>query len=53
MSKDGKLVPITQDDQRPQQSAGGEETANGEGQVDQGAISITFGRFNPPTIGHL
>ena len=52
MSKDGKLVPITQDDQRPQQSAGGEETANGEGQVDQGAISITFGRFNPPTIGH-
>ena len=52
MSKDGKLVPITKDDQRPQQSAGGEETANGEGQVDQGAISITFGRFNPPTIGH-
>ncbi|BCV01202.1 MAG: hypothetical protein CM15mV41_0130 [Caudoviricetes sp.] len=30
MSKDGKLVPITKDDQRPQQSAGGEETANGE-----------------------
>ena len=22
------------------------------GKVDQGAISITFGRFNPPTIGH-
>ena len=21
-------------------------------QVDQGSISITFGRFNPPTIGH-
>ncbi|BCU99568.1 MAG: hypothetical protein CM15mV28_1360 [Thaumasvirus sp.] len=25
---------------------------DGEGQVDQGAISVTFGRFNPPTIGH-
>ena len=22
------------------------------GKVDQGAISITFGRFNPPTVGH-
>ena len=52
MSKDGKLVPITDNDPGPQQSAGGEETANGEGQVDQGAISITFGRFNPPTVGH-
>ena len=53
MSKDGKLVKITKDnDAGPQQSAGGEETADGEGAVDQGAISITFGRFNPPTIGH-
>ena len=53
MSKDGKLVKITKgNDPGPQQSAGGEETADGEGAVDQGAISITFGRFNPPTIGH-
>ena len=53
MSQDGKLVPITKDnDPGPQQSAGGEETADGQGAVDQGAISITFGRFNPPTIGH-
>lgn len=53
MSKDGKLVKITKDnDAGPQQSAGGEETADGTGAVDQGTISITFGRFNPPTIGH-
>ena len=53
MSKDGKLVRITKNnDTTPTQSAGGEETADGEGAVDQGAISITFGRFNPPTVGH-
>jgi hypothetical protein len=53
MSKDGKLVRITKNnDTTPTQSAGGEETADGEGSVDQGAISITFGRFNPPTVGH-
>ena len=53
MSKDGKLVKITpENDPGPQQSAGGEETADGTGAVDQGTISITFGRFNPPTIGH-
>ncbi|AIX17383.1 cytitidyltransferase [Synechococcus phage ACG-2014b] len=53
MSKDGKLVRISKnDDTTPQQSAGGEETADGEGKVDQGTISITFGRFNPPTVGH-
>jgi len=52
MSKDGKLVRITKNDTTPTQSAGGEETADGEGKVDQGTISITFGRFNPPTVGH-
>ena len=53
MSKDGKLVRITKDNEsQPTQAAGGEETADGEGAVDQGTISITFGRFNPPTIGH-
>ena len=53
MSKDGKLVKITRNnDTTPTQSAGGEETADGEGAVDQGTISITFGRFNPPTVGH-
>ena len=53
MSKDGKLVRITKDNEsQPTQAAGGEETADGEGAVDQGTISITFGRFNPPTVGH-
>ena len=52
MSKDGKLVKITAKDAARTQQNGGEETEGGEGQVDQGAISITFGRFNPPTIGH-
>jgi hypothetical protein len=52
MSKDGKLVKITAQDAARTQQNGGEETEGGEGQVDQGAISITFGRFNPPTIGH-
>ena len=52
MSKDGKLVKITKQDLARTQQNGGEETEGGEGQVDQGAISITFGRFNPPTIGH-
>ena len=52
MSKDGKLVKLSADEIGQRQQSGGEETANGEGQVDQGAISITFGRFNPPTIGH-
>ena len=53
MSKDGKLVKVTAKDTEvfPQQN-GGEETEGGEGKVDQGAISITFGRFNPPTVGH-
>ena len=48
-----KLVKVTAKDTEvfPQQN-GGEETEGGEGKVDQGAISITFGRFNPPTVGH-
>jgi len=52
MSKDGKLIKLGSDERGTSTQAGGEETANGEGQVDQGSISITFGRFNPPTIGH-
>ena len=52
MSKDGKLVKITKQDLARTQQNGGEETAGGEGKVDQGTISVTFGRFNPPTIGH-
>ena len=52
MSKDGKLIKITKQNSQETQQNGGEETEGGEGKVDQGTISITFGRFNPPTIGH-
>ena len=53
MSKDGKLVKLTgQELAGDAQQNGGEETGSGEGQVDQGPISITFVRFNPPTTGH-
>lgn len=53
MSKDGKLVKVEPgQDTTPTQSNGEEETGSGEGKVDQGTISITFGRFNPPTVGH-
>ena len=51
-SKDGKLVPITQKQGGTGTQNGGEETEGGEGQIDKGSISITFGRFNPPTTGH-
>ena len=53
MSKDGKLVKLSPgQDITPMQQNGEEETGSGEGKVDQGSISITFGRFNPPTVGH-
>ena len=53
MSKDGKLVRVDPNQpEEPTQQNGEEETGDGSGKVDQGAISITFGRFNPPTIGH-
>ncbi len=52
MSKDGKLVKLSKEELPAKTANGGEETEGGEGQVDQGPISITFGRFNPPTTGH-
>ena len=53
ISKDGKLVKVSGQQAAAQtQQNGGEETGSGEGQVDQGSISVTFGRFNPPTVGH-
>ena len=53
LSKDGKLTKVTaQQAATGTQKNGGEETGSGEGQVDQGSISVTFGRFNPPTVGH-
>ena len=53
VSKDGKLSKVSaQQAATGTQQNGGEETGSGEGQVDQGSISVTFGRFNPPTVGH-
>ena len=53
MSKAGKLVRLTAAEVSAGDATnGGEETSSGDGQVDQGSISITFGRFNPPTTGH-
>ena len=53
LSKDGKLVKVSAKQAATStQQNGGEETGSGEGQVDQGSISVTFGRFNPPTVGH-
>ena len=52
MSKDGKLTKLTAKELGGGTENGGEETEGGEGAVDQGSISITFGRFNPPTTGH-
>ena len=53
MSQDGKLVQLDPNNPvAPEQENGGEETGDGTGAVDQGTIAITFGRFNPPTVGH-
>jgi hypothetical protein len=53
MSKDGKLVRVDPNNpEAPTQRNGEEETGDGSGKVDQGSVSITFGRFNPPTVGH-
>ena len=52
MSKAGKLVKLSPQEQGGQQQGGSEEEGGSEDQVDQGSISITFGRFNPPTVGH-
>ena len=52
MSKAGKLIKLTPQEQGGQEQGGQEDEGGGENKVDQGDISITFGRFNPPTIGH-
>ena len=52
MSKQGKLVKLAPQDQGGQKKSGQEEEGGSETKVDQGAVSITFGRFNPPTLGH-
>ena len=52
MSKAGKLIKLSPQEQGGQQQGGSEEEGGGEDKVDQGSISVTFGRFNPPTVGH-
>ncbi|BCU95765.1 MAG: hypothetical protein CM15mV10_1450 [uncultured marine virus] len=52
MSKAGSCKTYRSRISRGDATNGGEETTSGDGQVDQGSISITFGRFNPPTTGH-
>ena len=52
MSKAGKLIKLTPQEQGGQEQGGSEEEGGSEDKVDQGSISVTFGRFNPPTIGH-
>ena len=52
MSKQGKLVKLAPQEQGGQKQGGQEEEGGSKNKVDQGEISITFGRFNPPTVGH-
>ena len=52
MSKAGKLIKLAPQEQGGQKQGGSEEERSSENKVDQGEISITFGRFNPPTVGH-
>ncbi len=56
-SLNGKLVELSADQQaakngQPPAQESEPESEEGEGEGDKGEVSITFGRFNPPTIGH-
>lgn len=60
-SKQGKLLPVAKDQQQApdagQQQQPGPEAQQpavpeAPGEVSKGPITITFGRFNPPTTGH-
>ena len=51
-SVDGRLVKMSPEEIKQQQNGSGEDTGAAQAPQDAGSISITFGRFNPPTIGH-
>ena len=59
-SVNGKLVELSPERRRaakngqPPEQKGqpNQHLQKGEGEGDKGAVSITFGRFNPPTVGH-
>ena len=48
----GRLVKLSADEQQAKSNGSGEDTGEAQAPQDAGSISITFGRFNPPTIGH-
>ena len=61
-SKQGKLLPVATDQpqapdagqqqQQPEPQAQQPAVPEAPGEVSKGPITITFGRFNPPTTGH-
>ena len=51
-SVQGRLVKLSADEQQAKSNGAGEDTGEAQAPQDAGSISITFGRFNPPTIGH-
>ena len=51
-SVDGKLVKMSPEEIKRQQNGSTQDTGEAPAAQDQGSISITFGRFNPPTVGH-
>ena len=53
MSQGGKLIKLDPSDVPSARGSSGQEDEGGsKDKVDQGEVSITFGRFNPPTTGH-
>ena len=53
VSRQGKLVKLTPDQQvAATQDVSQDDTGEASPAQDQGSIAITFGRFNPPTVGH-
>ena len=51
-SVDGRLVKMSPEQIKQQQSGSTQDTGEAPAAEDAGSISITFGRFNPPTVGH-
>jgi hypothetical protein len=51
-SVQGKLVKLSSAEQQAKSNGSGEDTGETQAPQDAGTVSITFGRFNPPTIGH-
>jgi hypothetical protein len=53
VSRQGKLQKLSPEDQvAATQNVSQDDTGEASPAQDQGSIAITFGRFNPPTVGH-